>query len=236
MSSIRPLLLSSLLAALACALPASGRAAVSYGGYTFADIAFATDATQLEAGFVHWLTGGTVDPDDAILDAQLTGFSPTTGLANIGFPDPGVGAYANLFELDFTVLPARNAVGPDIVLFEAFGPDPYEIAVRPRGGVFTDFLTYAENSLVELAATGPLDSSPTYALEIDISAFGLPAGTVVDAIRLRALQNSFGNVEGDPFMAAVANPVPVPAALWLAVPVLVGLAAIRRRGGAGMRS
>ena len=195
--------------------PVTVYATVDYGGYTFDDLAFADNGTQLESGFVHWLTGGGFNPDDSIIDAALTEFSPSTGLANIGFTDIVIGNAANLFQLDFIDLQAINNSGADIILFEAFGSDPYEISVNVVGSGFSNFISFAQDSMILISEVGPINNTSTYALEIDLDAFGLPAGAIVDAIQFSALENNNGIVEGDPYMAAVLNAVPIPAAAWL---------------------
>ena len=209
--------------------PAIVRAAIDYGGYTFNDLAFSDNATQLEPGYVHWLTGGDFNPDDAIVDDALTEFSPSTGLGNIGFTDDTIGTAANLFQLDFTDLHAINNSGADIILFEAFDPDPYAIAVNIVGSGLSNFISFSQESMILISEVGPIGTTSTYALEIDLDAFGLQAGTIVDAIQFSALQNNIGNVEGDPYMAAVLNAVPIPSALWLFGSGLLGLVGMVRR-------
>jgi hypothetical protein len=70
---------------------AAAQISMTIGPWTFAETAFADDATQLDMGDLSSLcnTG---------LDDALTGFSPDTYLVNIGTETfPG-----NLFQLDFT--------------------------------------------------------------------------------------------------------------------------------------
>ncbi|MCZ6654103.1 MAG: hypothetical protein O7D91_13895 [Planctomycetota bacterium] len=167
------------------------------GPWTFDDDAFADDATQLEDGLLSlWCA---TDLDDA-----LTGFSPEKQIVNIGFGD-----HANHFQLDFLDLMAVNAKGADLVFFNAqFSTDSYEIAVRPVGDTFTEFIAYYADDFIstgedtcEEAANGTI-----YGLAFDLDDFGLSPGTLVDAIQFRALDlPTQPFAEGDPVMAAVLS-------------------------------
>ena len=201
------------------ATAAQAKADILVGPFTFDDLAFADDATQIDAGTIS-LIGGAADLDDA-----LTGFSPTKGIAGIG----QLGK-ANHFQLDFTDLLAVNAAGDDLVFFDArFSEDPYEIAVREVGSSFSSFLSFTVADFVDTGEFGP-NSSSLFALPIELDDFGLAAGTVVDAIQFRALENSPGNIDGDPVMAAALNTVPEPSTLVLTfTAILIALARHGRR-------
>ncbi len=201
--------------------PNHAYATILYGGFTFDDLAFADDATQLDVGTIS--TFGTA----ADLDDALVGFSPNKGIFNTGF-----GGNANLFQLDFIDFVARNDAGTDLVFFETrFSQDPYSIAVREVGGSFTAFLNFAASDFVSLGLTGAL-SGNVFALSIDLDAFGLAPGTLVDAMQFASLPIAGGDEEGDPLMAGVLNgtvPVPEPGTLTLFVIGLAGLGFLRRR-------
>ena len=201
------------------ATAAQATADILVGPFTFKDLAFADDATQIDAGTI-FLIGGAADLDDA-----LTGFSPTKGIAGTGSS-----GNANHFQLDFTDLLAVNAAGDDLVFFDArFSEDPYEIAVREVGSGFTSFLSFLVTDFVDTGEFGPNFSS-LFALPIELDDFGLAAGTVVDAIQFRALENSSEVIDGDPVMAAVLNTVPEPSTLLLAFTAfLLALSCHRRR-------
>ncbi|MCH8851862.1 MAG: hypothetical protein IID41_04340 [Planctomycetes bacterium] len=187
------------LAALLVSLSSGPNASadIVIGPWTFDDDALADDAIPREDGLLSlWCA---TDLDDA-----LTGFSPEKQIVNIGFGD-----HANHFQLDFLDLMAVNAKGADLVFFNAqFSTDSYEIAVRPVGDTFTEFIAYYADDFIstgedtcEEAANGTI-----YGLAFDLDDFGLSPGTLVDAIQFRALDlpdQPFA--EGDPVMAAVLS-------------------------------
>lgn len=193
------------IAALGFLLVLAGTAGadIGVGPWTFDDLAFADDATQIDAGSIQLYCGATD------LDNALTGYSPDRQIVNIGD-----GGKANHFQLDFLDLQAVNAAGPDLVFFETrFSADPFEIALRPAGGAFTAFRAYGAQSFIN---TGEYGCASIWGLEVEFDDYGLAAGTVVDAMQFRALVNGTGIVEGDPLMAAVLNAsaTPVAASSW----------------------
>jgi len=169
--------------------------------WTFRDDAFADFATQIDAGVI-----APVNAPD--LQGALTGYSPTTYLRNIGSITNF--NHANHFQLDFTDTQAVNGAGPDIAFFTSqFIPEPYEIAVRPKGEPFTAFRTY--NFLQFQAVIVQPQGFQLGAAGIDIDDYGFPRGTVVDAIQFRGLpgplacQRSSCDPQGDPRMAGVIS-------------------------------
>mgnify|MGYP003637573602 FL=1 len=207
---------STLAAAIAAAaLPAAAQ--ISYGGYTFHDDAFADRAEVNEAGgfFVHGA---------ATIDEALTGFTPDSGLFNIGStsgPDP----FANDFTLHFDDLAAVDGAGPDIVLFDLrYSRDSYEIAVI-SGGSESAFLFYDFSTQVNTGESQLGGAAIAWAVEIDLADYGV---TNAEAIRFRAgpSDTSVGTPQADPTMAGVLN---IPAPGSLAVVALGALAAHKRR-------
>ncbi len=202
-------------AVAAAALPAAAQ--ISYGGYTFHDNAFADRAQVNEPGdvFIHGA---------ATIDEALTGFTPDSGLFNIGSvsgPEP----FANDFTLFFDDLGAVDSAGPDIVLFDLrYSRDSYEIAVI-SGGSESAFLFYDFSTQVNTGESQLGGDAIAWAVEIDLADFGV---TSAEAIRFRAgpSDTSSGNPQADPTMAGVLN---IPAPGSLAVVALGALAARKRR-------
>ena len=206
---------STLAATIAAtALPAAAQ--ISYGGYTFHDDAFADRAEVNEAGgfFIHGA---------ATIDESLTGFTPDSGLFNIGStsgPDP----FANDFTLYFDDLAAVDGAGPDIVLFDLrYSRDSYEIAVI-SGGSESAFLFYDFSTQVNTGESQLGGDAIAWAVEIDLADYGV---TNAEAIRFRAgpSDTSSGNPQADPTMAGVLN-IPAPGSLAV---VGLGLSLARRR-------
>jgi len=202
---------------LVCAGAAAmtAHADISYGPYTFADAAFADRAEVNEPGDL-FINGA------ATVDEALTGFTPDTGLFNIGSTSGPV-AFANDFTLYFDDLQAADLPGADIVLFDLrYSEDAYEIAVI-TGGDESVFLSYSTASQVNTGELHEGGAATAWAIEIDLGSYGVIAA---EAIRFRAgpSNTSSGNPQADPTMAAVLN-VPAPGACV----VLVGAGAMGRR-------
>lgn len=190
---------------------------ISYGGYVFNNLAFADRAEVNEAG-PSFINGA------ATIDEALTGFTPDTGLFNIGStsgPDP----FANDFTLYFDDLEASDAAGADIVLFDLrYSEDAYEIAVI-SGGVESSFLFYATGVQVNTGELHEGGAATAWAIEIDLASYGV---TTAEAIRFRGgpSNTSSGNPQADPTMAGVlAVPAPATAGLF----VVTACAVTRRR-------
>lgn len=172
----------------------NARASIPFGPWTFHDLAFGDQAAQIGSGSATPYCGATTVSD------ALTGFSPSAMLANIGY-----GGNANHFEIVFVDLLAANLSGPDLVFFDArYSADGYEIAVRVAGGTaFTAFLPFQS---ADFQSTG-FDNGcqgQVWGLPIELDQFGLPAGSIVDAIQFKGL-----STEADPVMAAVLNGAPL---------------------------
>lgn len=195
---------------------------ITIGPWTFEDNAFADDATDL-SGTNIITVGGSVDCEiitpanfEACLDIALTGYSPDTFLVNVGTDSD---TPSNWFQLDFTDLKPINNFGGDIVFFEChFEETSYEFAVRPEGGVFTDFIPIPP---AEFQETDAVCNDPTtvWGVALDLSDFGIPAGTTVDAIQFKVLDPAPLDpdvyAEGEPSMAAVITYSEGPPTIYL---------------------
>lgn len=197
---------------------------ITIGPWTFEDTAFADNATDLSDVNLYQFKGLPSDYELYCLDASnyeecldlvLTDNFPAgfpdnaqTFLGNIGF----AGSYSNLFQLDFTDLKAENNYGPDIVFFDCHyenEENSFEIAVRPEGGDFTDPITFDASKFQETDVVCD-DPATNWGVPIDLSAFGLASGTIVDAIKFSSLPDPDDGIpQGDPVMAAVLISAPV---------------------------
>ena len=207
----------------ACLLVAgTATAQVEYAGYTFDDDAFA-DRVVSNDGDIHVFTPAPV----TTLEEALLGFSPDTGLFNIGLTNPNGEVNSNDFTLFFDDFAAVDGAGADIILFEnRFSSDAYEVAVI-SGGVESVFLSIDVASQIDTGlASETVPSGSVFALEIDLFDYSVSGA---EAIRFRSLENANGNIEGDPIFAGVLNGVAVPEPGSLALLGLGGLAMLRRR-------
>lgn len=155
---------------------------VTIGPYTFDDKAFASEAIQLDSGSISFGGGAST------LDEALAGYTPATGLTNIGYLGGG-----NHFQLNFDV-PIRNEAGNDLVFFDRSLRgntrirDDYEIALRPKDSDYTAYRFYDEEAFNDTDFPfGPLPLITLYSLAIDLSDYGLAEHAVVDSLRFRAL-------------------------------------------------
>jgi hypothetical protein len=216
----------SLAANLASAAP------ISVAGFTFDDgeRAFADDAFLASGSGVRFncTAGGTAASSFA--DA-LSG-SDVTQCVNVSGGGDGI------VEVVFTDNSIQNEPGPDLVIFEVSGPqttgtaDPrerFEVSIFDGSG-FSSFMAY------DPIATGFGTPDPTldvFAVEIDLSLFGIAAGERVDRLRLHLFDNGLGSKGAD--IAALgalhsAVPIPEPSTILLVAAGLAGLAIGRGRG------
>lgn len=144
------------LAAICLTAPAS--AAVSVGGYTFDDNAFADSVTASSGNY--WVMNAPA------LASAVTGSDTNSFVRNLG----GAGAYIDLAFTDNVIV---NGAGADLVLFELGAPDLFTITLN---GV-----TKSAQSVV----TG--FSSAGYSLNaaaVDLDLFGVASGGTADSLRL----------------------------------------------------
>jgi hypothetical protein len=216
--------LASVIASLLLTQPAF--ATIVVGPWTFADDAFADDATQIAPGKLDFY--GTASN----IDEALTGYSPTTMVVNLGNPSFST---ANLIQLDFTDLAIQNGPGDDFVFFQAgfFGLIyDFEFAGRALGETsFGPFVATPKEDFVNTGVVGPLGQSTLYGAGVDLSDLGFAEGAIVTSIQFRAVRLSGDSaLDADVVMAGVLNGVPLPEPAPLA---LLGLGSatvlVRRR-------
>lgn len=209
------------------AVPSDG-APISVAGFNFpeGEASFADDAFLFSGSGVRFncTAGGTA----AGSYAEALSGSDLTQCVNVSGGGDGI------VEVLFTDNSILNGTGTDLVIFEVSGPqspgtsDPrerFEVSVFD-GTSFTSFAAF------DPIATGYGTPDPTldvFAVEIDLSDFGVSAGERVDRIRLHLFDNGLGSKGADITALGALNsaaPVPEPASGPL---VLLGLLLLRTR-------
>jgi hypothetical protein len=200
---------------------ASG-APIAVGGFTFSEgeVAFADDAS-LVSGSVRFscTAGGTAASS---ISEALSGSDVTQCVNTVGGGDGTV-------EVLFTDNSITNGPGTDLVIFEVSGfqsvgtPDPnerFEVSIFD-GATYSGFASYDPVS----TGYGTLDPSLyIFAVEIDLSDFGLAAGAITDRVRVHLFDVGGGSKAADIAALGALNsgaPVPEPSSGAL---VLLGLA------------
>lgn len=218
MPQIRVLLLLCILAPqFASAAP------ISVAGFNFAagEIAFADDVVHV--------SGPVLDPNT--VRRVLVG-SDISDSFNTGDSNPTV---LEVIFLDNSIV---NDPGVDLVIFELSGdkpagsPDPkeiFDVSVFTGSG-FSPFVT------VTPIATGfndPADSTlDVFAVQVDLSSFGVPSGLAIDRIRLGVYNSNQGSKSADLTAIGALNsgaPIPEPATAPLVGSGLVAVLLAKRR-------
>ena len=222
---MRPPLGVSTVLLIAIALPV--RADVSVGSYTFADAALIDQASQVAGSAYQQLGNGHVNG----LDSHFASYSFDDLFASQWDDVHGLGA-TNLgahmiFECTFVDNVVVNEPGPDLVLFDVdvWDASGYAVAVSTPNG-YTPFVWYPASDAKDTGLYQAywwwhdggvqLNWFHVWAIEIDLSDFGLPEGAVI-----RKFQ--FGGDGADPLGAAALNsasPLPVRESTWGAVKAL----------------
>jgi hypothetical protein len=194
--------------AIALFVPSIALAApISVGGFTFSDgeTAFADDASVVsDAGLRFDCTAGSTA---ATSFAQALAGSDITQCVNV--VGGGSGVLEVLFNDNFIV----NGAGTDLVIFEVSGPQATGTAdARERFAVSVfDGASFSPFVSVDPVATGFHTPDPTldvFAVQIDLTAFGLASGTAVDRIRLHLFDNGLGSKGADIVALGALNSAP----------------------------
>jgi hypothetical protein len=192
--------------------------AVTIGGFTFDDNAFADSLTGSTGAVT------TVPTTGLSLDSVMTDIDENTG----AFP---TGALAS-FQLAFTDNTVVNGVDEDLVLFE-LGPAPSGGGPINSASVSIETSTGIETRSYDFLATTTTDLN---AAAIDLSDFGIGVGESVSSVLVIT-----GELNSDlapatlTLVGALNNgvtPIPVPAAVWMFGTGLIGLVGVARRRNA----
>lgn len=212
----------ALFAACAMALPSIASAQpIVVGPYTFPDeTPFADDAvfhpTPLSPTIPAYRWEPRPSGPEARYEWRLVGYSPRSGLTNLGTNSdgacpPAISVGRELLDFVFTDVPAVNGPGPDIVIFDArWSDDHYEVAVLARGGAMTEFRLIPPEDQVPTGADGPGIPGATslWGVEIDLSHYRIFPGVEVGLVRVAGDDSTTPSpcAEADPVMAAVLHP------------------------------
>jgi hypothetical protein len=211
--------------------PSVSAAPITVGGFTFdaGEAAFADDAVLVSGSGVRFSCAAGVGAASSFAEA-LSG-SDVTQCANVSGGGDGI------LEVLFNDNSIINGVGTDLVIFEVSGPqavgtpDPRE---RFEVSVF-DGTAYSSFTAFDPVATGYGTPDPTldvFAVEIDLSAFGIAMGAQVDRVRLHLFDNGLGSKGADIAALGAVNSialVPEPSTALLLGFGLLGLAATQIR-------
>jgi len=227
MSPLIRLFLSALLG-IVFSIEVSG-APIIIGPYTFSgEEAFPTgtnyisgDSTYIDhpdTGTWGMFSGNTTTD----LDAVLTGYDVTMGIGGTGI----------IVDLTFGMASVINGPGADLVVFETFAIENFEIAALV-GNTLTNRSPYksAPTGLTIGDVTGNSNTSALNAVEIDLSNIGLVDGEAISG--LRVYSQPFGIDPEDPTAGADIvvvgalnhNPVGIPEPSTFAL-IVFGIAGI----------
>jgi hypothetical protein len=228
---------SKITFAATCALAIAGVAqagTITLGTFNFNDQQFGNTLIESDGGTFrvgNYLNVIAADPGNP---GALTGANFNTGIANVG-----INANANI---DYTIgysTPIVNLAGNDLGLVVAFSApgDTFHVAVSVDGTTFTAFQDFAgsgaTNTGVSMSyfygGSGP-SSTFLYVIPIDLSTFGIGAGSSIVAVELEGRTGE----QPDYIRAAGLNPssdsaVPEPFSIGLTAVGLAALVYARRR-------
>jgi hypothetical protein len=196
-------------------------------------------ATALTIAGFTFPEGEEAFADDAfIAEGVVTGFTEEEVRQRITGSDVGPGFRVihpdeAVIEVLFTDNAIVNQSGTDLVIFERSGalgagiPDP-----RERFGVsifngfsFSPFVNFDPVDTGFSASGGTLN---LFVVEIDLAAFGIPAGASTDRLRIHLFDNLAGTRSADPTALGALHSAPVPEPATGAL-LAIGLAILRVR-------
>jgi hypothetical protein len=161
-----------LAALVVIVVAAQSHGSITKGSLTFDDNAFA-DSAQMIVGSIDSFDGGATDVNDALTGSDL---SKMFGL----FEFDG----SEIVEVSFTDNAIYNGAGFDLVVYEMHFAEGVKLAVDLGGGVFSSYLSFGA------AGEGFIEGGTVNAARINLDAFGLGAGAIVDTIRIMPDSNT----------------------------------------------
>lgn len=202
---------------------------ITIAGFTFSagELAFADDAYLVSGTIRYTCATAGVGPASSVAEA-LAG-SNLERCVNNNTGDSGI------VEAVFLDNSIENAPGVDLVIFELSGtlpagtPDPREnfgVSVELPDG-FSPFTYFDPVATGSNSCGDPTLCLDTFAVQIDLSDFGVAPGALVDRVRLHIFDVGLGTKSGDIAALGALNsgaPVPEPSTGLL---LLGGLAALR---------
>lgn len=204
-------------------------AQVVVGPYSFDEAAVIDAVVQVEgtAWANGWLDGMDSHPFPFTFEQLVA--SQWDDIVLLGATDIGA---EMVFEASFTDNLLVNGTGADLVLFDAIDASGYSVAVQTQEG-YTEFVVYSSDQAIDTGVTLPywwwepwavgrlrnnlaeraaqLVWLKVFAIEIDLSDFGLPEGAVISVFRFRS------DDQADPFGAAAIHsttPNPTRSVTW----------------------
>jgi len=208
-------------------------APITIGGFTFSagDAAFADDAFLVSGTIRFTCATAAAGPASSVAEA-LAGHDLERCINN----NTGDSGIVEAVFLDNSI---ENAPGVDLVIFELSGelpvgtPDPREnfgVSIGLPAG-FTPFTYFDPIATGTNSCGDPTLCLDTFAVQIDLSNFGVAPGAVVDRVRLHIFDVGLGTKSGDIAALGALNSgaaVPEPSTGLLLLGGLIGLHLVRR--------
>ncbi|MGH0029282.1 MAG: hypothetical protein ACQGVC_05800 [Myxococcota bacterium] len=205
---------------------------ITIGGFTFSEgeAAFADDAFLVSGTIRFTCATAAAGPAGSVAEA-LAGSNLEQCVNN----NTGNSGVVEAVFLDNSI---ENASGVDLVIFELSGampagtPDPREnfgVSIELPTG-FSPFTYFDPIATGTNSCGDPTLCLDTFAVEIDLSDFGVESGAVVDRVRLHIFDVGLGTKSADiPALGALNSGAPVPEP-GTGLLLLGGLAALRMMG------
>ena len=208
-------------------------APITIGGFTFSagEVAFADDAFLVSGTIRFTCATAAAGPAGSVAEA-LAGHDLERCVNN----NTGNSGIVEAIFLDNSI---ENAPGPDLVIFELSGalpagtPEPREnfgVSISDGSG-FTAFSYFDPIATGTNSCGDPSLCLDTFAVQIDLSDFGIADAALVDRVRLHIFDVGLGTKSADIAALGALNsvaPVPEPSTALLLLGGLLGVCFVRR--------